>query len=221
MLRGKKVILRPIDIESDLKCFQRWVNDLDVVRFLGKPLKPVTKEKERELLQKLLCDESNIMFAIETFEGTHIGITGLHKISYFDGTAVTGTFIGDKRYWGVGYGTDAKMLLLWYAFKMLNLRRINSAVIAFNKRSLGCQLKCGYAVEGVKRKEVYKNGHYHDLVLLAVFRKGWMKRWREYQRGAFWAEKRDRKGCGEKKISPVLIWPGTYTSGGRRHTVCS
>ena len=182
MLRSKKVILRPVDVEQDLERCLGWINDHNVVQFLGKPLKPITREKELELLQKIASDESSVVFVIDTLEGTHIGITGLHRISHFDGTAVTGTMIGDKRFWGRGYGTDAKMLLIWYAFRVLNLRRINSHVMAFNKRSIKCQLRCGYRIEGVKRKEVYKNGRYHDLVMLAVFRRGWFKLWREYQK---------------------------------------
>jgi RimJ/RimL family protein N-acetyltransferase len=180
MLRGKKVVFRPLDIEKDLERCRQWMNDFETVSFLGKPFKPITREKEKELLQKIVNDESSAVFAIDTFEGTHIGITSIHNISHFDGTAITGTIIGDKRYWGRGYGTDAKMLLLWYAFKVLNLRRINAQVISFNARSLRCQLKCGYAIEGIKKKEVYKNGRYHDLVVLAVFRQGWFRVWREY-----------------------------------------
>lgn len=182
MLKGKKVILRPVDIERDFERLLAWINDSHIVQFLGKPLKPVTRSKERELLEKMTGDESSVIFAIDTVDGRHIGMTGLHRISHFDGTAVTGTMIGDKRYWGQGYGTDAKMLLLWFAFRTLNLRRINSHVIAFNRRSIGCQLKCGYTIEGVKKREVYKNGKYHDLVMLAVFRRGWGKLWRAYNK---------------------------------------
>lgn len=182
MLRGKKVILRPVDIEKDLDRCWRWINDFEIMQFLGKPYRPITREKERELLRSLIEKESSVVFAIDTFEGVHIGLTSLHNISYFDGTAVTGTLIGDKRYWGGGYGTDAKMMLLWYAFKVLNLRRINSQVLSSNLRSIRCQLKCGYEVEGIKRKEVYKNGRYNDLVMCAVFRYGWFKRWHAYMR---------------------------------------
>ena len=182
MLKGQKVILRPLDIEKDLeRCF-RWVNDFEVMQFLGRPYQPIPREKERILLQKILDDESTVMFAVDTLEGKHIGMIGLHHISHFDGTAVTGTFIGDKNFWGRGYGTDAKMLLLWYGFTVLNLRRISSRVAANNLRSLGCQLKCGYQVEGVWRKELYKNGRYHDIILLAVFRRGWLKLWRAYMK---------------------------------------
>lgn len=182
MLKGKKVILRPIDIEKDLGNFHKWINDFEVMQFLGKPYKPIPKEKEKELLQKMLSDDYSVVFAIETMDGKHIGVTGLHKISHFDGTATTGTFIGDKNYWSRGYGTEAKMLLLQYAFLVLNLRRINSRVISFNKRSLRCQLKCGYKIEGVMKKEVWKNGRYHNLITLAVFQENWLKLWKKYSR---------------------------------------
>lgn len=182
MLKGKKVVLRPIDVEKDLgKCWQ-WINDFEVKQFLGKPYKPITKEKERELLQKIANDENSVNFAIDTIEGAHIGLTGILNINHHDGTATTGTVIGDKNYWGKGYGTDAKMLLLWYGFTVLNLRRINSRVISFNKRSLKCQLKCGYEIEGAMKKEIYKSGRYYDLITLAVFRRGWFKLWRKYQK---------------------------------------
>ncbi|MBI2640150.1 MAG: GNAT family N-acetyltransferase [Candidatus Sungbacteria bacterium] len=181
MLKGKKVILRPIDIERDLERCAVWINDYEVMQFLGKPFKPITKDQERSLLQKIISNESNVVFAIDTLEGVHIGITSLVHVCHFDGTAITGTFIGNKEYWGKGLGTDAKMVLLWYAFEVLNLRRINSHVLAFNERSVKCQLRCGYKVEGVKKQEVYKNGRYHDLVMMAVFRDDWLPLWREYQ----------------------------------------
>lgn len=182
MLRGKKVILRPVDIEKDFERCWQWINDFEIMQFLGKPYRPITREKERELLRSLIEKESSVAFAIDTFGGTHIGMTNLGNISHFDGTAFTGTLIGDKQYLGRGYGTDAKMMLLWHAFKVLNLRRINSHVLSSNPRSIRCQLKCGYEIEGIKRKEVYKNGRYCDLVLLAVFRRGWFKRWHAYMK---------------------------------------
>lgn len=36
-------------------------------------------------------------------------------------------------------------------------------------------------VEGVKRKEIYKDGDYHDIVMLAVFRDDWLPLWHAYQ----------------------------------------
>lgn len=181
MLKGKKVVLRAIDIEKDLERCTSWFNDPEVLRFLGKPYRPMTKEQEREALQKIISQEDNFFFAIDTLDGVHIGTTGFNRVYHFDRTAIAGMVIGDKLAWNKGYGTDALMLLLHFGFTVHNLRRINSAAIAFNKRSIKCQQKCGFKIEGVKKREVYKDGDYHDLVMLAVFRDDWLRLWREYQ----------------------------------------
>lgn len=185
MLTGKLVRLRPIDPKNDANLFVEWLNDYEITKFLGMARRmPLTKERERSELRRISSDEKTKAFAIETIaEGRLIGSMGLVHIDHLDGTALTGTLIGDKRYWRKGYATDAKMVLLRYAFTVLNLRRISTRIIADNKASVRVQEKCGYVREGVWKQEIYANGKYRDLVLLAVFRKGWMKRWQKYMRG--------------------------------------
>ena len=96
--------------------------------------------------------------------------------------ATTGALIGDKDYWGKGFGTDAKMILLDYAFNTLGLRKILSAVIDYNKRSLRYSLHCGYKIEGVRKKQIFRNGRFRDEFMLAVFKKDWLPIWRRYKR---------------------------------------
>jgi len=90
--------------------------------------------------------------------------------------------IGEKDYWGKGYGTDAKMSLLYYAFRILNLHRVASSVYEFNTRSLDYNKHCGYKVEGVLRKNCFKEGQYYDEILLGVFREEWELIWDYYQK---------------------------------------
>ncbi|MBP9760373.1 MAG: GNAT family N-acetyltransferase, partial [Candidatus Pacebacteria bacterium] len=105
-----------------------------------------------------------------------------HHISWINRTATSGAFIGDVAHQGQGYGTEAKMLLLDYAFNTLNLRKVCSTVLAFNGRSQRYNEKCGYVVEGVQKAQVFRDGSYHDLILMAVFRDDWLPVWREYQK---------------------------------------
>jgi len=107
---------------------------------------------------------------------------GLHQIDFIHGTAVTGAIIGEKEYQGKGYGTDAKMTLLNYAFNTLNLRKVCSDVISFNKRSLAYSKKCGYKIEGRQKQQFYRSGKYYDRVFLAIFRKNWPKIWAEWSK---------------------------------------
>lgn len=167
-LRGYRTTLRPM-IESDIPLLTKWINDPEVRKNLGTQL-PKTEVDEREFVQNR--SKSNIVLMIEV-EGTPIGTMGLHGIRYPDATATTGAMIGEKSYWGKGYGTDAKMALLDYAFNTLGLRRVKSEAIVSNKRSIAYSMHCGYIVEGVKKKEVFRGGRYHDLVLLAVTPKTW------------------------------------------------
>ncbi len=181
-LTGRKTILRPARAETDIDNYLRWFNDQEVIQYLSGYL-PTTREDEEEWFRNLHKNrEKNIVFAIETLEGKHIGNMGIHNINWKDRTATTGAMIGEKEYWGKGYGTDAKMALLNYCFHTLNLRKIASAALATNKRSVHYSLHCGYKIEGTKKKEIFVNGKYQDLVLLAVFRKDFRPIWKKFRK---------------------------------------
>ena len=183
---GRKTILRPINKTTDLPSIVRWVNDPEVQQYVAM-FRPSTLEQEKAWAEKLDNDEKNIVFAIETrpLRGKSsrlIGLMGLHGINWKDRVAETGAMIGDKRYWGKGYGTDAKMQLINYAFNVLGLHKLTSAALAYNQRSLRYSLHCGYKVEGTRKRQIFKDGEYRDLIILGLFREDWLPIWRKYQK---------------------------------------
>ena len=179
-LRGKITNLRPLE-KSDSKQLAIWINDSDV-RILVSNVFPRTPHFEEDWVEKLEKDEENIVFGIETKDGQFIGVMGVHRIDWVHRTCTTGAIIGEKDFWGQGFGTDAKMYLLKYIFDDLNLRKVVSNVIAYNKRSLNYSLHCGYKIEGVKKAQVFKNGKYVDLIELGLFKKDWLPIWRKYKK---------------------------------------
>jgi len=176
-LKGKKVILRPLE-ERDAERCQRWINDPEVALYLSQH-RPITLTEEKKWVMSGSSKDS-ISLAIETLDGVHIGNMGADSIKWIDGTAITGAVIGEKEYWGKGFGTDAKMQLLNYLFNTLNLRKICSVAYAFNERSIAYSLHCGYKEEGRRRKHVFRNGEYHDIVDLALFKEDWLPYWKKY-----------------------------------------
>jgi len=50
------------------------------------------------------------------------------------------------------------------------------------KRSLAYNIKCGYKVEGVRKKQWFRNGRYYDEIQIAVFKKDFDRVWKKYQR---------------------------------------
>lgn len=179
-IEGKKVNLRPLPKE-DVPTITRWINNPEVRGFVSAAF-PQTEKQEEDWVGKLGSDDKNIVLGIETKDGRFIGTMGIHRINWVHRTCMTGAIIGEKDYWGKGYGTDAKMHLLDYIFNVLNLHKVCSSVIAFNKRSLRYSLHCGYKVEGRKREHIFKSGKYWTLIELGLFKKEWLPIWKKYQK---------------------------------------
>lgn len=179
-LSGRIVNLRPPQ-KSDIPLLTKWINDPEVRRFIASTF-PLTEKQEEGWYDSIGKDANKIDFVIETKDGKPIGVMGMHKVNWINRTAITGALIGEREYWGKGYGTDAKMFLLDYAFNTLGLRKIGSDVIAFNKRSLRYSLHCGYKVEGRLRKQIFRNGKEWDLIMLGVFKHEWLPIWNRYRK---------------------------------------
>lgn len=175
-LSGKRVNLRPLDAETDLEKVTAWINNQEVTEFMSRFL-PSGRNEEKEWLNKKR--ENEVTLAIETKKGLHIGTIGLHQIDYRNGTANVGIMIGNKNYWKQGFGYDAEMILLKYAFHTLNLRKIIHRAFVDNKGSVNLAKKCGGIEEGIMRKHIFSNNQYRDLIMFAIFKKRWQKIWRK------------------------------------------
>lgn len=180
-LRGKKTTLRPVS-EEDIPLFVSWVNDPEVRQFVSNRF-PCTEGFEKKWVENLGQKQDKDVVLVIEVSGKPIGLMGIHKIDWLNRIGTTGAMIGEKEYWGKGYGTDAKMVLLDYAFNVLGLRKIMSRVFAFNGRSLAYSLHCGYKEEGRLRKQHFAGGEFHDEIILGIFREEWLSYWREYNAG--------------------------------------
>ena len=178
-LAGKKVNLRPF-LRADVPTLTRWMNDPEVREYIRATF-PQTEREEEDWFNKIGSKDDNINLAIETKDGVLIGSMGIHRIDWkVDRNCTTGAVIGEKEYWNRGYGTDAKMILLNYIFNTLNLHKVCSTVVAYNKRSLQYSLHCGYRIEGRRRKHIFKNGRYWTLIELGLFKEEWLPIWKKY-----------------------------------------
>lgn len=178
-LNGKRVYLRQLRTE-DAPLLAEWMHDAEVTQYLRRAL-PITPQEEVEWIEKMNKSEHSYVFGITTQADELIGTIGAHSIRFIDRTVTTGANIGNKEYWGQGYGSEAKMLLLYFIFDVLNLRKACSEAFAFNERSIRYQKKCGAVEEGRLKEQVFKNGRYWDVILLAVYRTAWFSIWEKYK----------------------------------------
>lgn len=174
MIEGKIVNLRAQEM-SDLERNTRWVNDREVMRFLGGryPWSPTAEENWMRERTKAPLSYANCGFAIETKDGRHIGNCGIHDASPETRSASVGIMIGEKDCWGQGYGTDAMRSMLRFGFEEMNLHRIELDVFAFNERARASYRKCGFVDEVRKRQERFQEGRFIDAITMGVLRREW------------------------------------------------
>ncbi|QNO14561.1 GNAT family N-acetyltransferase [Alkalicella caledoniensis] len=108
-----------------------------------------------------------LMFAIENLEGEFVGSFNLNSIDEKNGTFSIGMqmSVGQR---GKGYGTAAMRILLGYAFFERRLNKYNGSVIQWNVGSATMLKKVGCKQEGIRRQNIYTDGHYVDEILYGL-----------------------------------------------------
>jgi RimJ/RimL family protein N-acetyltransferase len=170
MIAGEHVILRAFEREDAERCY-RWMNDPNIVRTL-KGRYPIAFQNEVEWIEGAMhASSTERHFAIERKEDRmHIGNTSLHDIDWVSRTAWFGLFIGEPAAWNRGFGSDAIRTLVRFAFDEMNLHKLRINVFDYNDRAQHILQGLGFVVEGKLERDFYREGTYHDLVILSVFR---------------------------------------------------
>lgn len=174
-LRGEKVILRPIRI-NDAPRFVIWLKDEETRKFLSANPRGISLKEENKWIESLAKKKkSEKHFAIDTGESIHIGSSGLF-LNLENKSAKLGIFIGDKNYWGKGFGTETALLMLDYGFTKLKLHRIELDVFSYNQRAINLYKKAGFNKEGVKKEAVFWKGKFYDEIQMGILQKEWAKK---------------------------------------------
>ncbi|MFQ5791226.1 MAG: GNAT family N-acetyltransferase [Acidobacteriota bacterium] len=177
-IEGKQVVLREFRRE-DVPVIHSWANDPSVVRYLTWAVFPQTLRETEHFVESQMGgnDPLNRGFVIALREGdTCIGTTGCHNIDWRNRCAELGIVIGKRDYLGKGYGTEAVDLLLGFSFRELNLHRVFLRVFDFNERAVQAYRKCGFVEEGRLREAFFREGRYHDILLMGILEEEYRSR---------------------------------------------
>lgn len=167
-LVGKKCYLSPCR-PNDAEKWAEWFNDLAVTIPLGdEAYLPSTLEGEQETVASMLKNRDHVFSIVDLTSDTLIGRCLLFGIGPVDRTAMFGIMIGEKSYWGQGYGQEATRLMLDYGFNLLNLNSIMLGVFAFNIQAINCYLKVGFKEIGRRRQARIIGGKKYDAILMDI-----------------------------------------------------
>ena len=144
IIKGEKVVLREKRL-SDATNDYSWRTDEELAKLdANKPLKVTFSEYLRYYQNELQYKTKwSQYFAIETLNKKHIGNCMYYDIDSKLAQAELGILIGNRDYWGSGYGEDAVVTLLKYIYSHTNLTRIYLHTLDWNKRAIRCFEKSG------------------------------------------------------------------------------
>jgi RimJ/RimL family protein N-acetyltransferase len=176
MLEGKHVRIRAIEREDLPRLHELFDDDLELIaRAEDAPPRPVSlAELEQRFDERLEEPDRSVMrFAIER-EDELIGDCQLHFIDHYRGTCHLGIVIG-REYWGKGFGQDAVRVLVDFAFRDLNMRKVGLEVLADDERAIGAYRKVGFVEEGRLRAHSWFEGAFHDALVMGILREEWQE----------------------------------------------
>jgi RimJ/RimL family protein N-acetyltransferase len=165
-------------IEEDWKDRYKWCLDREVTKHLNMPdqYPPFSKEETREWI-KMCIDKTNgyDQKAIMDENGLHIGWIDLKNIDMLNKHAELGIAIGDKNYWGKGYGLSAMAEMLNYGFTHLGLNKIWLRVEVDNQKAIKSYESFGYKEEGILRQDRLRKGHFVDRYRMSILKSEFME----------------------------------------------
>jgi len=169
-MKKDRLFLRESTFE-DCKYFSKWEQDKNVTTFFtindGRDYEEITREFfERE------GDKSQKQFTIcMKNSGEPIGRIYISSINYhYDSLDISRIYIAEQNNRGKGFGEEALLLALKWAFEDMNMERVTLDHFTGNDIAGNLYEKVGFRREGVMRHGGKKNGKYVDLHLMSMLR---------------------------------------------------
>lgn len=175
LFSGERVRLAALDADTYAEAAARWSRDSEYWRLAHPtPAQPRLTKRLKEELEREFESPNGMEFAIRTLADDRlIGSVGLWVGAQAHGEAWVGIHIGEREYWGKGYGTDAMRIVLRYAFTELNLHRVALSALATNARAIRSYEKAGFVVEGRGRHLARYEDKPWDEVYMGILGEEW------------------------------------------------
>lgn len=161
------IYLRPMT-EEDTDLIVAWRNSDGVRRhFIYQAM--FTREGHLNWLNSVIKPgKASQMIICEAATDEPLGSVYIRDIDREHRKGEYGIFIGEDAARGRGVGTAAAMLMIRYAFEELKLHRLFLRVYADNLRAVRSYEKAGFVREAYLKDDVYVNGAFRDIILMAV-----------------------------------------------------
>lgn len=169
-LDDARVELTPLHWDNLYKHFQ-WNNDPELNYYDSEiPYRKESLGEFKKRFEQMVYDPlpTSRDFEICAEDGTLIGVAFVMDISHHNRHCTIGITIGDRDYWGKGYGRAALRTLLQYCFDELNMHRVSAEIFEYNEAWRKLVEWAGFKKEGTDRDYLHRQGQYWDKHIYAI-----------------------------------------------------
>ncbi|MFB6099299.1 MAG: GNAT family N-acetyltransferase [Salinibacter sp.] len=172
-LRTARVKFTPLRMENIHTHF-RWNNDPELNRLDSEiPYEEEKFGKFKGRFEKMCEDPSPSrrtfeIHVLDDGEETLIGVAYVTHISPHNLHGQVGITIGERNYWGRGYGRESFELLLSYCFEALELHRVSAETFEYHTAWKDLVEGMGFQKEGTVREYLRRDGRYWDKEIYAL-----------------------------------------------------
>lgn len=156
-------------VDNDVNSIAVCANNINVSRYMASRMPyPYTNDDAKWWIE-FGSKEQGLNYAID-LGGNCIGVVGVQfgecELRY---SAEIGYWIAEE-HWGKGIGTEAVSKMTEHVFSENNIVRLSAPVYSPNKASMRVLVKCGFTLEAIHRRAVFKNDEFMDEHVFVKFR---------------------------------------------------
>ncbi len=145
-----------------------WLNDPQVVRFSNQRFREHTSESARAYARSF-AGSPNLFLAIRLADSRRMIGTMTAYIAEPHRTADMGLLIGDRTYWGQGYGLEAWTALMTHLFTQREIRKVTAGTVRPNIGMKRIMERSGMHLEAVRSRQEIVEAVEEDVLYFARF----------------------------------------------------
>jgi RimJ/RimL family protein N-acetyltransferase len=158
---------------EELPLFEQWAGEPLLEQMVGSQLLYRCRHLgayHPEVVAALLHDATALTLLVEPVDGSSppVGFVRLYNIHLPEGFAFLETVIASPAAIRRGWGIAGSRLLLAYAMDVLEIRRVEAKVYAYNVLSINSLARNGFIQEGVLRRAKTLDGQLWDIVVFSI-----------------------------------------------------
>lgn len=152
-----KITLKLIRANHITKSYVKWMNDYEVVKYTEQKNKKHTIADIKKFVKEKINSPVDFLYGIFIFDKKkiHIGNLKIGPVNKIHQTAEISYFIGDKKYWKIGIGSQAVKKATEICKKKYKLKKLIAGCYSVNKGSIRVLEKNKFKKEALLKSHIF------------------------------------------------------------------